>query len=210
MARDALDAIQRAHETMQQKGPFAESVYAWLSQEIGSTRKVLAQELQVPMEALTLTENVTVGCNIPLWGMDWKAGDHLLMSDCEHPGVIAAAQEVSRRYGVELTTCPLLDTLNQGEPAAIIAEHLRPETRLLLISHILWNTGQVIPLNEIVEVCHAHTPNPVWVLVDAAQSAGVLPLRLTDSGVDFYAFYRPQMVVRPRWLRRTLHPTGGV
>ncbi|MDJ0707643.1 MAG: aminotransferase class V-fold PLP-dependent enzyme [Leptolyngbyaceae cyanobacterium MO_188.B28] len=188
MARESLDAIQQAHETMQQKGPFAESVYAWLSQELGSTRKVLAQELQIPMEALTLTENVTVGCNIALWGLDWQAGDHLLMSDCEHPGVIAAAQELSRRYGVELTTCPLLATLNQGDPTAIIAEHLRPETRLLMISHILWNTGQVIPLQEIVEVCHAHAPNPVWVLVDAAQSAGALPLRLTDSGVDFYAF----------------------
>ncbi|TAF94078.1 MAG: aminotransferase class V-fold PLP-dependent enzyme, partial [Oscillatoriales cyanobacterium] len=75
------------------------------------------------------------------------------------------------------------------------------------ISHILWNTGQVLPLTEIVKVCHeGYEPplTPPWqgggqedlpvqnhkvrVLVDAAQSVGVLPLNLIESGVDFYAF----------------------
>ena len=188
MARISLDAIQHAHEYFQQKGPFSENVNVWLRQEVVATRQIIAQELQVPAETVALTENVTVGCNIPLWGIDWRLGDHLLLSDCEHPGVIAAAQEVSRRYGVQVTVYPLLATLNQGDPTAVIADHLRPATRLLIISHILWNTGQLLPLTDIVEVCHAHTPQSVLVLVDAAQSVGVLPLNLIESGVDFYAF----------------------
>ena len=188
MARSALDAIQQAHEEVQQKGPFSETVNAWIRQEVAATRQMIAQELRVPVETVALTEDVTVGCNIPLWGIDWRLGDHLLLSDCEHPGVIAAAQEVGRRYGVQVTTCPLLATLNQGDSAAVIADHLRPTTRLVIISHILWNTGQVLPLANIVKVCHTHTPDPVFVLVDAAQSVGVLPLSLIESRVDFYAF----------------------
>jgi L-cysteine/cystine lyase len=58
----------------------------------------------------------------------------------------------------------------------------------LVISHILWNTGQLLPLNAIVNLCHAHQPEPIWVLVDAAQSVGMMPLDLTATGVDFYAF----------------------
>jgi L-cysteine/cystine lyase len=130
-----------------------------------------------------------VGCNIALWGIDWQAGDHLLLSDCEHPGIVAAAYEIRHRFGVEVTMCPLMDTLNQGDPVAVIQAHLRPTTRLVVLSHILWNTGQVLPLQAIAQVCQGHSAKaPVRLLVDAAQSVGVLPLDLEDLGVDFYAF----------------------
>ena len=68
----------------------------------------------------------------------------------------------------------------------MIFNFLKPNTRLLVISHILWNTGQVLPLTEIVNLCHQNYNTKV--LVDAAQSVGVLPLNLTETGVDFYAF----------------------
>jgi L-cysteine/cystine lyase len=71
---------------------------------------------------------------------------------------------------------------------AAIAAHLQPRTRLLVISHVLWNTGQVLPLAAIADLCHQHRPQPVWVLVDGAQAVGMLPLNLEQLGVDFYAF----------------------
>jgi L-cysteine/cystine lyase len=81
-----------------------------------------------------------------------------------------------------------MDTVNGGDPVEVIERHLRPETRVLVISHIFWNTGQVLPLRHICRLCHARQPDPVWVLVDAAQSVGALPLNLPDLEVDFYAF----------------------
>lgn len=188
MAQAALEAIYQAHEYVQTVGPFSGHVNRWINDEAAKTRALMAAELGAAAETLTLTEDVTVGCNIPLWGMTWQAGDHILMSDCEHPGVMAAVQEISRRFGVSYSVCPLIETVNGGDPVAVIASHLRPETKLLVISHIFWNTGQVLPLRPICQACHAHSPNPVWVLVDAAQSVGVLPLDLPDLEVDFYAF----------------------
>jgi len=76
-------------------------------------------------------------------------------------------------------------TLNTGNPVAVIAENLQPRTKLVVLSHLLWNTGQVLPLEEIVEVCHQKS---VPVLVDGAQSVGCIPVNLSDSAVDFYAF----------------------
>lgn len=190
MPRSAIAAIQQSQEYIQTAGPFSGGVNAWVTQESNQTRKAIAAELNAPVEAIALTEDVSVGCNIPLWGMDWRSGDHILLSDCEHPGIIAAAQEIGRRFGVELSTCPLRATLNTGDPVAVISEHLRPTTRLVIVSHILWNTGQVLPLAEIVAACRNHVTKtePVRVLVDAAQSVGVLPLNLTELGADFYAF----------------------
>lgn len=181
----ALDAIYEAYKRVQLGGPFSGEVGAWVVQEAMLTRRAIASELTVPPETIALTEDVTVGCNIALWGIDWKAGDHLLLSDCEHHGIVASVMELQRRFNIEVSICPLAATLNEGDPVAVIADSLRPNTRLLVISHILWNTGQVLPLTEIVKVCHQ---TGVKVLVDAAQSVGVLPLNLIESGVDFYAF----------------------
>lgn len=211
LSQSALHAIMTSYERIQQRGPFSQEINAWIQEEINFTKNVIASELKVPSQTITLTEDVTVGCNIPLWGINWHQGDHIILSDCEHPGIIAALGELQRRFSLEVSVFPLLKTLNEGDPVAILADYLRPKTRLVVLSHILWNTGQVLPLKRFVDLCHNppflnsnqgsenQTNSPksqenqphyskIRVLVDAAQSVGVLPLDLIDLGVDFYAF----------------------
>jgi L-cysteine/cystine lyase len=189
MADSALAALTQSQQKVQREGPFANRVNQWLQAEGHQLRGAIAQALGTSPETITLTENVTVGCNIPLWGLPWQSGDHILLGDCEHPGVVAAVAELSRRYGLTVSTCAL--SLHSGDPVAIIQQALKPQTRLVIISHILWNTGQLLPLTEIVACCHANGPQ-TRVLVDAAQSVGVLPLdapgwQLPETGVDYYA-----------------------
>jgi len=186
LAQISMDAIFEGYKYMQSHGPFSGKVNQWQNQETQLTRHLLATELGISPETLTFTENVTVGCNIALWGIDWQPGDHLLISDCEHPGILAIIQEIQRRFYLEVSFFPLRETLNQNDPVGMISEYLKPHTRLLVISHILWNTGQVLPLTEIVNLCHNNYNTKV--LVDAAQSVGVLPINLTETEVDFYAF----------------------
>lgn len=190
LPRTALAAIIDTHNYLQQHGPFSLQINTWIEQKRTDLKQVIAQELGVTPQTITLTENVTAGCNIVLWGIDWQAGDRIVMTDCEHPGVIAIVKEIARRFEVEVSFCPILETLNQGDPVEVISKYLTPKTRLVILSHLLWNTGQILPLTKIVEVCHHYSSNnqPVRVLVDAAQSVGSLPLKLTETKVDFYAF----------------------
>jgi L-cysteine/cystine lyase len=189
MAQAAIAALHDTQLQIQERGPFSSATNAWLQQESQLTRQAIAAELGTGPEAIALTENVTLGCNIALWSMDWREGDHLLLTDCEHPGVVGTANELQRRFGIKVSTCPVLETLNDGNPVEAIARHLLPTTRMVVVSHILWNTGQVLPLADIVAVCRQHPSyQPVRLLVDAAQSVGVLPLQLDALDVDFYAF----------------------
>ncbi|GAP97019.1 aminotransferase class V-fold PLP-dependent enzyme [Leptolyngbya sp. NIES-2104] len=213
MPRSAIAALHEAHDRFQELGPFSSAANAWIVEEGNLTRSAIAKELRTTSDTITLTEDVSVGCNIALWGIDWKDGDHILISDCEHQGIVAAVRELRRRFDLEVSICPLLDTLNSGDPIAIVEQSLKPNTRLFVVSHILWNTGQVLPLREMVEVCHARS---VQVLVDAAQSIGVLPLNLTELEADFYAFTGHKwwcgaagvggLYVRPE-ARESLNPT---
>jgi L-cysteine/cystine lyase len=217
MPQVALEAIHQSFQEIQALGPFSGKVNDWIGEESSYTRAAIAAELAVPAAAIALTEDVSVGCNIGLWGIDWQPGNHLLISDCEHPGIIAAVQEIQRRFQVEVSVCPLRQTLNEGDPVDVLLRHLKPTTRLVVLSHILWNTGQVLPLKEITSACHTYPSHqPIRVLVDAAQSVGVLPLDLTELEVDFYAFTGHKwwcgpeglggLYVRPE-AQADLHPT---
>ncbi|MDJ0843865.1 aminotransferase class V-fold PLP-dependent enzyme [Crocosphaera sp.] len=190
LPRSGLEAIIDAHNVLQQQGPFSFKVNHWIRQKTELLREAIAQELAVEPATITLTENVTSGCNIALWGLDWQVGDRILMTDCEHPGVIATVEEIARRFQVEIDLCPILNTLNEGDPVEVIKQQLTPETRLVVLSHLLWNTGQVLPLKEISHLCHNYSESdrPIFVLADAAQSAGSLALNLAETEVDFYAF----------------------
>jgi L-cysteine/cystine lyase len=187
LPQTALDAIVESYIQLQQDGPFSKKALGWVMSQIERTHSVIAQELGVEASTITLTDSVSTGCNVALWGLPWDKDDHLLISDCEHPGIVAAVQELSRRFGVQVETCPVLQTLNAGDPVAVIAECVNVKTRLVILSHVLWNTGQVLPLAEVIVACRRQNPE-VLILVDAAQSVGVLPLNLAELEVDFYAF----------------------
>lgn len=188
----ALESIARNFQHIEAMGSFSTAAGNWMVREYNATKAVIAKEFQVSPHTISLTENTTVGCNIALWAVDWQQGDRLLLSDCEHPGIIASAIQVQKRFGVAIDYFPLTTTRNSsadGEDSELVVElilqHLQPQTRMVMLSHICWNTGQVLPLKAIAQACHERD---VFVAIDAAQSVGVLPLNLAELGADFYAF----------------------
>jgi L-cysteine/cystine lyase len=189
MSSLALQAIIDTHQYVQERGPFSGQINGWLTNRVNLLRQAIALELETTPETITITENVTAGCNIPLWGVDWHQGDRIVMTDCEHPGIIATVDEIKRRFGVEVSVCPILDTLNHGDPVAVIRSHLTKDTRMVVLSHLLWNTGQVLPLKAIAQACHNYpAKRMIRVMVDAAQSVGSLDLNLPGLEIDYYAF----------------------
>jgi L-cysteine/cystine lyase len=189
MPQAALDEIFAAYQKIQSQGPFGLKTNEWVVREANLTRQAIGSELGVTADSIALTENVTMGCNISLWGIDWQPGDRILLSDCEHPGVIASIKEICRRFRVGVDLFPLLATLNTGDPVAVITAHLQPQTRLVVFSHVLWNTGQVVPVAEISATIRRYpSQRQIQILLDGAQSVGMLPLKLDELGIDFCAF----------------------
>jgi L-cysteine/cystine lyase len=181
----SIEIIAKTYQFVQETGPFHSGIFAWLQSEQDITRNALAAELGGAGESYAITQNATEGCNIGLWGVDWQPGDHLLSTDSEHVGVIHALQQIQRRRKIDVTFCPLSTANSKDEMVEIIAGAIQPRTRMVLISHVLWNTGQVLPLEEIVEACHKKN---VLVLVDGAQSAGALAVNLASKNcADLYA-----------------------
>ena len=190
----ALEAIVASWRTIQELGPFSLAVWPFVERETTRVRNALADLCGVAPHRLALTENVTSGCVLPLWGLPWQQGDVLLISDCEHPGVVAACRELARREGLQLATLPV-QQICRSTPAALLPDavlasldqHLSGNTRLVVLSHLLWNTGAVMPIKAVAERLQAHPGQP-WLLVDAAQSMGSMPVAEAAAAADIYAF----------------------
>ena len=190
----SLQAIHSSWQRIQELGPFTTDVWPFIEQETARVRRALAGLCGVGPHRIALTENVTSGCVLPLWGLPWQAGDALLISDCEHPGVVAACQELARREGLEIHWLPVLElccNTPQASLAAAVMEALEqaltPQTRLVALSHLLWNSGSIMPITTVAARLHDHPRKP-WLLVDAAQSMGSIPAEEAAAAADIYAF----------------------
>ena len=188
----SLEAITQSWQRIQQLGPFTGDVWPFIASEVNSTRRQLANWCGVPPHRLALTENVTSGCVLPLWGLPFSGGDRMLISDCEHPGVVAACVELARRENLAIDILPVKQlrgdqtSTDQGVLQAL-DERVVPRTRLVVLSHLLWNTGQVMPIVTVAEHLQQHPQHP-FLLVDAAQSFGQIPAAAAAAAADLYGF----------------------
>ena len=188
----SLEAIQASWRRIQELGPFTTDVWPFIGAEVSSTRRRLAELCGVAPHRLALSENVTSGCVLPLWGLPFTAGDRLLISDCEHPGVVAACVELARREDLVIDTLPV-QQLRGDQPSTdagvmdALEQSLTPRSRLVVLSHLLWNTGQIMPIPAVAERLAQH-PQAPYLLVDAAQSFGQIPVQDAAAAADIYAF----------------------
>jgi L-cysteine/cystine lyase len=131
---------------------------------------------------IALTHHTTEGMNIGTWGLGWRPGDELVTTSLEHEGGLLPVYMAARRLGL---TGRVVDVgLGDGDVVERLEQAFTARTRLLSISHVSFMNGAQFPLAEIIDMAHRHH---VLVLVDGAQSAGVIPLDVHGLDVDLYA-----------------------
>lgn len=179
--RDALDS-HLAHDFTHGRASF--DGFAHLMESSAHLRQQIADLTHTTAEEIALTHHTTDGMNIVLFGLNWQAGDEIITTTVEHEGGLVPIYVLRQRFGVNVRMVDITAVDSDEEIIAKIAAQITPRTRLILFSHVAWNLGNQLPLEQIITLAHAHH---VLTLVDAAQSVGAIPLDLAASGVDFYA-----------------------
>jgi len=129
---------------------------------------------------LIFTANATSALNTALYGL-LKEGDHVVTSSLEHNSVMRPLHALRQRLGIEFTA---VSCSPRGElDPADVQKALRPETRLVVLTHASNVCGAILPVRE----AKALLPE-IPLLVDAAQTAGVLPIDVQELGIDLLAF----------------------
>ena len=195
----AIDAQATAARSEAEEGRIGEAGYLLLFDRLTRLRAGLAAFLGAEPEEMAVAHNTTDGMNIGVWSLPWKPGDRVVTTTLEHPGALLPLYLLHRRFGVEIDFAEI-GRGERGQTLEAMAKAIRPGTKLVMLSHVTWGTGAVLPLREIAELAQAAG---ALVLVDGAQSVGSIPVDMHADGADFYAFSGQKWLCGPEG-------TGGI
>ena len=176
---DAMMAAMTSYGANPGRGAYAMALQA--AREVYLAREVITTFFHGDHpQRLIFTNNTTQGVNFALKGL-LQPGDHLLYSPLEHNAVwrpVTALQE----QGVETEMVPADE---QGIiDLAALAARIKPNTKMIACVHASNITGAIQPVAEIGALARAHD---LLFLVDAAQSAGILPIDVQAMQIDLLA-----------------------
>ncbi|HON38805.1 MAG: aminotransferase class V-fold PLP-dependent enzyme [Desulfomonilia bacterium] len=130
---------------------------------------------------VVFTKNVTEALNIVILGL-LKDGGHAVTTSMEHNSVMRPLN-AARARGADFSTAPCSETgeLDPGDIASLI----RPDTRLIVMTHASNVTGTIMPLAEVASIARERG---IPLCIDAAQTAGVIPIGMEAMDIGLLAF----------------------
>jgi selenocysteine lyase/cysteine desulfurase len=190
LSRTTLAAMQQRQLLDQDQGRGGRAWFDGVLALRQRARTKLAAVIGAQPDRLALTHSTTDGCNVVVAGLDLEPGDEVVTTNSEHPGMLLPLHASGATVRVaEVTTRPTSEALD-----AIVAA-ITPRTRLIALSHVIWTTGQIMPVHELRRA----TELPL--LVDGAQSVGAIDVDVGE--LDFYTVSGQKWLCAPE-------PSGGL
>jgi len=145
------------------------------------TRELLCKLFSVdnPFQMI-FTLNATESLNLAIKGCI-EPGDHIITTTMEHNSVVRPLKELEK-YDIK-TTYVKADSQGRVDPDDI-RKAIQPNTRLIVTTHASNVTGTLVPIDQIGKIAREYG---ILYLVDAAQTAGVIPIDLSKLPVDMMA-----------------------
>ncbi|MEX2117638.1 MAG: aminotransferase class V-fold PLP-dependent enzyme [Bacteroidota bacterium] len=145
-------------------------------------------------DELAFMRNATEGINVVCNGLPLQKGDEIITSTHEHVANAVPWIALQQRQGVTIKFF-IPSTQSAQENIDRIQKLITRRTRLISIPHVTTTTGQILPIKQISEVAKSRK---IWLFVDGAQSAGMMPLNLHDLGCDAYAACGHKWLLGPK------------
>ena len=170
LSRRAAEAVTERLEAEVMHGRAGKAYFEAILDLAARLRAAYAGILHCEPGSVALTGSTTDGVNTVIGGLDLHAGDEILTSDEEHPGLLAPLARARRRHGVTVRVAPF----------AQLAAAVTPATRLIATSHVSWVSGRLIDHTAL-------RATEVPFLLDAAQGIGAIPVDVAALGCTYYA-----------------------
>lgn len=183
LPRVVTDEIRRAYAKIERLGTFSPLVFKEMELEgLEDTRRKAAALMHAYPDEIAFTHNVTDGINVVLHGLDWSAGDEVIISNQEHPSGTIPWLALTERRGVVVRLLPV--RVDHDAMVADFQALIGPRTRLACLSHVSCMSGARLPVARLCAVARAAG---VLTLIDGAHAEGQFPIDVPDIGPDFYA-----------------------
>src|SRR5580698_824104 len=178
--------VQQAVERYNQMTNEGPSYFMWQILDEGREplRQKLANLAGVSPEEIAINRNSTEALNTIIYGLPLKAGDEVVGSKQDYPNMMNAYRQRAERDGIVYKQISFdfpmedVDTIVKA-----YEQQMTPRTKLVHITHMVNWVGQLMPVQQIANMAHAHGAE---VIVDGAHSFGLLDFKIPDLQCDYF------------------------
>ncbi len=144
----------------------------------------LAEVAGCSADEIALTRNTTESLDTVINGIHWNKGDEAIMAEQDYGSIVNMLKLMENRYGIvrKTVSVPNLPS-SDDELVDLYRKAITPKTRLILVSHMVNITGQILPIKKICDMAHSLN---VEVMVDGAHTFAHLKFSIPDLGCDYY------------------------
>jgi selenocysteine lyase/cysteine desulfurase len=178
--------VQNAQDRFNRFSNEGPSYYMWRVLDKGrlNVKKALAGLAGCSHEEVAIVRNATEALETLIFGFDLKKGDEILTSTQDYPSMLNAIKQRVNREGVVLKQVSVPVPLDdERELVKRFENAITPKTKIILVSHVINLTGQILPIKEIVAM---GKQRGIDVIVDGAHSFGHFDFTMDELGCDFF------------------------
>ena len=148
-------------------------------------RQRMAHQFGCDPEEIALTRNASEGLQICQFGIDLKSGDEVLTTTQDYGRMINTFKQRERREDIVLRQFVVpVPSEDPSKLVSLFEQQITPRTRVILMSHMINLTGQILPVREVAAMARRHG---IPVIVDGAHALAHFDFKLSDLDVDYYA-----------------------
>ncbi|HBE84164.1 MAG TPA: aminotransferase class V-fold PLP-dependent enzyme [Pyrinomonadaceae bacterium] len=170
--------------TWQQEDATAYTMWQILEPQSETIRTGLAEMFGCDAEEIAITRNASESLEILLMGLDLRSGDEILTTTQDYPRMITTLRQRELREGLKLNLIKIpLAPKNVDDIASAFERAITPRTKLILVSHQINLTGQIVPVRKVCEMARS---KGIETIVDGAHSFAQFDFKRDDLGCDYY------------------------
>ena len=178
------EAMKR-HLDYSNSAPPPYALWQILEPQKEGTRKRLGRAFGCDPEEIAITRNASEGLQTCQFGFDLQRGDEVLTTTQDYPRMLATFDQRARREGLVVKKISIpVPAEEPGEVVELYRKAITPKTKLILVSHMINLTGQILPVRQLVELGRERR---IPVIVDGAHTFAHFEFDQADLGCDYYA-----------------------
>jgi isopenicillin-N epimerase len=168
----------------EQEDVTAYTMWQILEPQSETVRAGLARIFGCSPEEIAITRNASESLEIVLMGMDLKSGDEILTTNQDYPRMLTTLRQREAREKIALKMISIpVPPRNLDEITDAFARGITSKTRVILMSHVVNITGQIMPVKA---VCNLARARGIEVIVDGAHSFAHFEFKQADLGCDYF------------------------
>jgi selenocysteine lyase/cysteine desulfurase len=148
-------------------------------------RQHVAAFVGATVDEIALLRSTSEGMNVFTHGIDWRPGDEVLMCTHEHGGGTGPYRTLEARRGIKIKTIDVpAPPSSVDQIVSLYDKAITPKTRVIMVSHITYVTGLVMPVRELSDLAHRRG---LLISVDGAHPVGMMEVSFKEIGCDHYS-----------------------